>query len=88
MTYREELERAIQTAQRRYSRWPSKARAGILRELLEDLRKLDHALQDSQAEAFRLELAEVRNRITHLEQAVSLRRLSGGQPAIPERRLA
>lgn len=48
MTYRAELERALQVAQRRFRWWPSKARAAIVRDLLEDLR-VEEEVQEAPA---------------------------------------
>lgn len=88
MTYREQLENAIAGAQPRFRFWPARTRAQALRELLEDLRKLEAGLQPSEVVALRKEIADQSRRLDHLEQAVALKRLAAGRPEPVTGRLA
>ncbi len=86
MTYREEVVAAIEAAQRRVQRRPTRDRVEVLRSLLADLRTYDCATTQSQAEALQIEVAELRQRIQQLENLINVRRLGSTEQSV--RRIA
>ena len=80
MTYRDELERAVTAAQRRYRTWPSKSRAQVLRRLLEDLRRDEKGLNDSECVTLRRAILELQERVERTENAIAIRKIQGAGP--------
>jgi hypothetical protein len=79
VTYRDELERAVTAAQRRYRWWPSKARSEVLRLLLEDLRKDENGLNDAEGVTLRRAIHDLQERLDRAENAIALRRIQGAE---------